>query len=345
MRRYFNTEGRCRPDLHYMVRLDDRLEKIKELFIDRGKYFVINRGRQYGKTTTLMALAEYLKEEYIVFFLDFQMMSTANFSNEEMFVLSFIELLEDLLSLKEELRESIDMETFHSLTALKDSSRISIDKLFRGLSRICAKAGKKIVLMIDEVDSASNYRVFLDFLAMLRGYYLNWDIRPAFHSVILAGVYDIKNLKLKLRPEEEHQYNSPWNIAADFDIHMSFSMGQIQSMLEEYQAECHVGMDVKAVAREIYQYTSGYPYLVSLICKILDEKLPKSMPFLNGRKLWSREGIGEAVKVILKMHTPLFDSMVKQLDTFEELRDMIRGILCQGKKVAFSPAEKSVNLG
>ena len=29
MRRYFNTEGQCEPDMHYMVRLDDRLKKIK----------------------------------------------------------------------------------------------------------------------------------------------------------------------------------------------------------------------------------------------------------------------------------------------------------------------------
>ena len=66
MRRYFNTEGRCKPDIHYMVRLDDRLDKIKRLYIDQGKYFIINRGRQYGKTTTLMALAEYLKDDYTV---------------------------------------------------------------------------------------------------------------------------------------------------------------------------------------------------------------------------------------------------------------------------------------
>ena len=58
MERYFNTEGLCEPDVHYMVRLDDRLEKIKRLFVDRGKYFVINRGRQYGKTTTLRALTK-----------------------------------------------------------------------------------------------------------------------------------------------------------------------------------------------------------------------------------------------------------------------------------------------
>lgn len=41
---------------------------------------------------------------------------------------------------------------------------------------------------------------------------------PMFHSVILAGVYDIKNLKLKFRSESEHQYNSPWNIATNFNI-------------------------------------------------------------------------------------------------------------------------------
>lgn len=49
MERYFNTEGLCDPDIHYMVNLDERLSKIKRLFVDRGKYFVINRGRQYGK--------------------------------------------------------------------------------------------------------------------------------------------------------------------------------------------------------------------------------------------------------------------------------------------------------
>ena len=86
MERYFNTEGLCEPDVHYMVRLDDRLEKIKRLFVDRGKYFVINRGRQYGKTTTLRALAGYLKDSYLVVSMDFQMLSTSNFENEQKFV-------------------------------------------------------------------------------------------------------------------------------------------------------------------------------------------------------------------------------------------------------------------
>ena len=65
MTRYFNTEGLCKPDKHYMVRLDERLTQIKQQYIDRGKYFVINRGRQYGKTTTLRALKEYLMNKEI----------------------------------------------------------------------------------------------------------------------------------------------------------------------------------------------------------------------------------------------------------------------------------------
>ncbi len=36
MRRYFNTEGQCEPDMHYMVRLDDRLKKIRERYVDGG---------------------------------------------------------------------------------------------------------------------------------------------------------------------------------------------------------------------------------------------------------------------------------------------------------------------
>lgn len=46
MERFFNTEGCCRPDEHYMIKLDDRLDRIKKSYVRRGKYFVINRGRQ-----------------------------------------------------------------------------------------------------------------------------------------------------------------------------------------------------------------------------------------------------------------------------------------------------------
>lgn len=345
MTRYFNTEGRCRPEEHYMVRLDERLAQMKERFVDRGKYFVINRGRQYGKTTTLMALEEYLRDSYTVIAMDFQMMSTANFADEPAFIIAFIEYMEDLYSMDEELECAVETEAFENLTALKDMEKVTLDKLFRCLSKICRTAKKPVVLMIDEVDSASNNQVFIDFLAQLRGYYLARERRPTFHSVILAGLYDIKNLKLKIRPDSEHQYNSPWNIAADFDIDMSFSVDQIEAMLTEYESDHQTGMDTKTVANEIYQYTSGYPCLVSAVCKLMDERLPAQKAFADGKRIWTAEGISEAVKLMMKSNTPLFDSLVKQIDMYQDLRKTVEEIIYQGKRVPFNPDERSVNMG
>ena len=63
--------------------------------VDSGQYFTINRARQYGKTTTLQALGEFLKTEYKVVSLDFQMISHAEFESEQSFMSAFSrELLE-----------------------------------------------------------------------------------------------------------------------------------------------------------------------------------------------------------------------------------------------------------
>ena len=127
--------------------------------------------------------------------------------------------------------------------------------------------------MIDEVDSASNNQVFLDFLAQLRGYYLIRNKRPTFQSVILAGVHDIRNLRQKIRPDAEHKHNSPWNIASNFDIDMSFSVRDIAGMLTGVRATTAIlAWILQKLSQLIYDYTSGYPVLVSSICKYMDEK-------------------------------------------------------------------------
>ena len=71
------------------------------------------------------------------------------------------------------------------------------------------------------------------------------DEIPTFQSVILASVYDIRNIQRKLRPDEDHRENSPWNIAADFLVEMSFSVDDIAGMLAEYEDDHHTGMDRK----------------------------------------------------------------------------------------------------
>ena len=88
MAKIFNVNGDCKPNLHYMVNISERLRQIKNM-VDEGQYFTINRARQYGKTTTLRALEEFLQKEYTVVRLDFQRMSYADFENENSFVMAF----------------------------------------------------------------------------------------------------------------------------------------------------------------------------------------------------------------------------------------------------------------
>lgn len=344
MVRKFNTEGQCDPQIHYMVRLEERMHRIKDQYVDPGSYFVINRGRQYGKTTTLWALRDYLKSQYIVLFVDFQLLGTAKFRNETVFSKGFARKVIDAfinINMEESEREKL-------LNPLRDfiaeDAYADLDELFICLSEICRESARPVVLMIDEVDSASNNQVFIDFLAQLRGYYLARKVSPIFHSVILAGVYDIKNLKLKLRPDEEHQYNSPWNIAARFKIEMAFSVEQIADMLKEYEQDKHTGMEAGAVAEEIYSYTSGHPYLVSAICKILDEDLPEERDFLDAGCVWSKEGVGEAVKRLLRERMPLFDSLIRQMEEYPDMKQMLQAMLFQGRQMAYNPDARDVEL-
>lgn len=82
----------------------------------------------------------------------------------------------------------------------------------------------------DEVDKSSDNQIFLSFLGLLREKYLKCQQGKdvTFHSVILAGVYDIKTLKLKLHPQEESKYNSLWNIADNNQMYMKVSSDRNQ---------------------------------------------------------------------------------------------------------------------
>lgn len=91
MKKRFNVTGICYPEDNYMVDLSGRLQQTAD-YVDEGKYFVINRARQYGKSTILWALKEYLKEKYIVISMSFQEMSYADFRGEASFVSAFGDL-------------------------------------------------------------------------------------------------------------------------------------------------------------------------------------------------------------------------------------------------------------
>lgn len=156
---------------------------------------------------------------------------------------------------------------------------------------------------------------------------------------------DIKNLKLKMRPDLAHEYNSPWNIASDFAVDMSFQAAEIADMLSEYERDRHTGMDIEEISQAIYAYTSGYPFLVSRICKIMDEILPQKLQWPSGMTVWNREGFTEAIKELLAESNTLFDDMIKKLNDFGELKKTLYSILFNGEKFPYNPDVYAINIG
>lgn len=66
------------------------MEAIRSL-IDAGKYFAINRARQYGKTTTVAMLKNKLDKEYVFFSISFEGIGEKAYSSEERFCRFFMD--------------------------------------------------------------------------------------------------------------------------------------------------------------------------------------------------------------------------------------------------------------
>ncbi|TYQ16940.1 UNVERIFIED_CONTAM: PD-(D/E)XK nuclease superfamily protein [Acetivibrio alkalicellulosi] len=318
--RKFNIAGVCIPDKHYMVDISNTISKAEHL-IDDGEYFTINRARQYGKTTTMFMVQKKIQHRYDVIATSFEGLGSDIFKEERNFSGTVLEVFaKDIRFTNKKLSDKINKMNKNITT---------IEKLSSVITDICYENDKKIVLMIDEVDKSSDNQTFLHFLGMLRNKFLNRNMERdyTFHSVILAGVYDVKNLKLKLAQDEEKKYNSPWNIAVDFKANMSFNPKEISSMLEEYEKDYKTGMDIQLLSKELYYYTSGYPFLVSKLCKLIDEDLGKN---------WTVQGIQESVKLILKQKNTLFDDVMKNLENNKELYDSIYAQLILGHEYTFN---------
>ncbi|UZW16041.1 AAA family ATPase [Clostridium pasteurianum] len=335
MKKKFNVTGTCIPEKHYMVDISEKLKDIMKL-IENEEYFIINRPRQYGKTTTLFLLNKKLKKDqtYLPIKISFEGIGDSVFESEKNFSKTFLQILERNLLLNDKNLANFLEEQEVKVQNLNDLSNV--------ITKLVVKADKKVVLMIDEVDKSSNNQLFLSFLGMLRNKYLlrNEGEDVTFHSVILAGVHDIKSLKIKIRSDGEHKYNSPWNIASDFDVDMSFSKEEIGTMLEDYIKNKGVKLDKEYFSERLYFYTSGYPFLVSKICKIIDEKI-----MLDGELQWKKEYMDIAVKKLVNDDNTNFQSLIKNIENNIELKEMVKNLIIDGSKITSNINNPVINLG
>jgi hypothetical protein len=323
-----------------MADVGPKLKEIEKM-VDSNLYFTINRPRQFGKTTTLKALEASLRSRFTVIMLSFEGIGNDAFASEK-----------DLLAVVcGKLHRALDGGLI-SPGAYGALARISSDELayrytykyWELIGDICASSAKPMVLIIDEVDKASGYEAFLNFLGGLRQRYLDRTTEPTFQSVILAGVYDIKNLKLKIRSQSESKFNSPWNIASDFIVDMSLSQSEISSMLREYDDDHGTGMDIGLISAELRQLTSGYPFLVSRMCQIIDGSVAAGQ-FPSPESAWTQDGLDYASKSLINEKNTLYDDMVKKLADFPDLKRMLQNIIFSRDEYSFNPLEENIDVG
>ena len=140
-------------------------------------------------------------------------------------------------------------------------------------------------------------------------------------------------------PDSEHKVNSPWNIAVSFDMDMSFHPGDIAGMLSEYEKDHGTGMDISAVSQEIYDYTGGYPFLVSRICQILDNGLSEERNecFASLKARWNPEGVQEASAILVYERNTLFDSLMGKVVNSRSLQDVLETALFSGEPMVYNP--------
>lgn len=86
MAKKINITGNCHGSRHYMADTRAKMKGVLDL-VEKGKYFTMNRPRQYGKTTTLFALFNQLaaSNDYLAFKISFEGVGDDVFKTEPTF--------------------------------------------------------------------------------------------------------------------------------------------------------------------------------------------------------------------------------------------------------------------
>ena len=76
--------------------------------------------------------------------------------------------------------------------------------------------------------------------------------------------------------------------------------------------------------------------MVSKICKLIDERCDQN---------WTKQGVLEAIKILLKETNTLFDDLRKKITDYKELKNMLYSILFQGESYPYNPDNFVIDIG
>ena len=256
--RRFNTEGPVRLDDHYAIPPLDRVD-IEEVLglIQAKRYFVLHAPRQTGKTSALLALRDLLNEagEVLCVYANFEV-GQAMRENLE---LAMRAMLDELAS-----RALAAGDGFLEDAWLDILAKSGPGGVLRGaLTRWAMASPKPLVLLIDEIDSLVGDTL----LSVLRQLRAGYDRRPEGfpQSVVLCGVRDIQDYRIRSSSGEVIAGGSPFNVAAKSLRLGDFTEAETDALIAQHTAETGQQFAPEAL-NAVWEQTQGQPWLVNALC-------------------------------------------------------------------------------
>ena len=306
MERFFNIAGPCVAADHYMLPATERLPEVLGL-IRRKLYFVIHAPRQSGKTTALKQLVKDINGSGERVALYCSLETLQNVSD----VASAMHTLETVVckAVRASSAFAAIADEIRAYAASDDVQGDPATGLMSLLSVIAAKCGKPFVLFFDEADCLS-YDPLIAFLRQLRNGYINREETPFPASVALVGLRNIKDYKMRIRPDGESVgQSSPFNVITEVLPMRLFSDAEMRALYAQHTAETGQIFEEGAFV-EAYRLSGGQPYLVNALARWCVEKIhhdDHSQPV-------TAADMAEAKEKIIREQGTHLDSMMEKLE-------------------------------
>ena len=259
MSRFFNTAGPIKPDKHYYIdplsRFD--LDEILTL-IQQEKYFILHAPRQTGKTTFLLALADFLNKQgkYKALYTNIENAQAARENVKEGMQAILSAMAEDAF---DQLNDSFLEDNWQDV--FEKRREFSAFKYL--LSLWCRQSEKPVVLFIDEIDSLVGDTLISLLRQMRRGYANHPALFP--QSIVLCGIRDVKDYRLHSDKEKAIiTGGSAFNIKAKSLKLGNFTLQEIENLYLMHTEETGQAFS-KEVFPLVWDLTEGQPWLVNAL--------------------------------------------------------------------------------
>ena len=258
--RFFNTEGPMRPDDHYTIPPLDRMDVEELLGLIRGKrYFVLHAPRQTGKTSALLALRDLLNGGEAG---DFRCVDV----NVEVGQVARDDTARGMRAILSSLATSARLlgDDFPRRVWLDILQQAGPDEALKDLLvEWCLANPTPLVLLVDEIDSLVGDTL----LSVLRQLRAGYQRRPeAFpQSIVLCGVRDIRDYRIRSSTGEVIAGGSPFNVAAKSLRLGDFTEAETRALVAQHTEE--TGQRFSPAALDaVWTQTQGQPWLVNALC-------------------------------------------------------------------------------